>query len=163
MDDVPGAGHGFVDVFDLNGNLQKRFIQQGALNSPWGLVVASPGFGALAGDLLVGNFGDGTIHAYDANNGGNPLATLNDTNGKPVSIDGLWGLTFGNGRPTQGTDTLFFTAGIADGGAIEDHGLYGSLTPGIPEPGSVGLIGLGLAGMLFIVVRRGRFARASRD
>ena len=152
-DDVPGAGHGFVDVFDLNGNLLQRLISQGALNSPWGLAVASPGFGALAGDLLVGNFGDGTIHAYDSS--GNLVAALNDVNGKPVMIPGLWGLSFGNGAHDQGVDTLFFTAGIPGSGSIEDHGLFGTLSAGTPEPQPALLVGgTGLAAMLLLVFRK---------
>jgi uncharacterized protein (TIGR03118 family) len=160
MDDVAGAGHGFIDVFDLNGNMMQRLISKGALNSPWGLAVAPSGFGALGGDLLVGNFGDGKINAYYASTG-SLLATLHDTNGKPVSIDGLWGLDFGNGSANTNVDTLYFTAGIAGPGMKEDHGLYGSLIPGIPEPRSVGLLAVGLVGMLFIAVRGRRFGRAS--
>ncbi|HEX7360892.1 MAG TPA: TIGR03118 family protein [Bryobacteraceae bacterium] len=151
-DDVAGPGHGFVDVFDLNGNLVKRLASQGALNSPWGLALAPSGFGTLSGDLLIGNFGNGMINAYDPSTG-SFLSTLNDPNGSPVTIDGLWGLSFGNGAHSQGVDTLYFTAGIPGSGQVEDHGLFGSLSSAaVPEPQSLALGLLGL-GACFLVVR----------
>jgi uncharacterized protein (TIGR03118 family) len=91
-DDVAGPGNGFVDVFDLNGNLLKRLINTGSgdpLNSPWGLAVAPAGFGAFANDLLVGNFGNGDINAFDPTTGAF-LGTLDDSNGNPIAIPGLW-------------------------------------------------------------------------
>jgi uncharacterized protein (TIGR03118 family) len=122
-DDVAGPGNGFVDVFSTTGVLQSRLISGGALNSPWGLVLAPSSFGGFAGDLLVGNFGDGMIHAYDPVHG-TPAGTLTNTDGGPIAIDGLWGLRFGNG--TFGDPgALVFTAGIAD----EGHGLLGEVTP----------------------------------
>src|SRR5207249_2033400 len=93
-DDVAGAGNGFVDVFDLNGNFFKRFASQGTLNSPWGLAVAPVTFGPFANDLLVGNFGDGRINAFNPNTGAF-LGQLMDVGNQPISIDGLWSLTFG--------------------------------------------------------------------
>lgn len=137
-DDVAGAGHGFVDVFDYNGNLQQRLVTKGDLNSPWGLAVAPSNFGPFGGDLLVGNFGDGMIHAYNADTGA-LIGTLDDGSGNPLSIQGLWGLTFGNGAHSQGVDTLFFTAGIPGPGAVEDHGLYGAIDPS-PEPATAALL-----------------------
>jgi uncharacterized protein (TIGR03118 family) len=122
--DIGGAGHGFVDVFTPNGALVKRLVSQGALNSPWGLAMAPAGFGAFSGDLLVGNFGDGHINAFDPANG-SQVGTLTDSGGKPVAIEGLWGIWFGNGGNGGLSNTLYFAAGI-DGQA---HGLFGALTP----------------------------------
>jgi uncharacterized protein (TIGR03118 family) len=120
-DDVAGPGHGFVDVYDNDGHLLKRLISMGALNSPWGLVIAPRGFGPFGGDLLVGNFGDGAINAYNRHSGAFE-GTLMNRDGNQIKINGLWALRFGNG--TFGTpDTLVFTAGIAD----EAHGLLGEI------------------------------------
>ena len=122
-DDVAGPDNGFVDIFSTSGVLETRLISGGDLNSPWGLVLAPPTFGGFAGDLLVGNFGDGKIHAYDPNNG-TEAGTLTNTDGNTIAIDGLWGLRFGNG--TFGAPgALVFTAGIA----AEGHGLLGEITP----------------------------------
>src|SRR4029079_4981353 len=68
-DDVAGHGHGFIDVYSLTGQFQQRLVTRGDLNSPWGMVIAPSGFGDFSGDLLVGNFGDGRIHAYDPSTG----------------------------------------------------------------------------------------------
>ena len=125
-DDVPGAGHGFIDKFDLDGNFLGRFVSQGELNSPWGLALAPAGFGPFAGDLLVGNFGDGRINAFDPATG-DFLGQLNDASGSPIAIEGLWGLRFGNGGNGGTPGTLYFTAGIAGPGQVEDHGLFGSI------------------------------------
>ncbi len=123
-DDVAGAGNGYVDVYDLNGRLVTRLICAGHLDSPWGLALAPAGFGKFGNDLLVGNFGDGRINAFDPASG-KFLGSLNDQRGKPLQIEGLWGLAFGNGQSTGDPNTLFFAAGI--GG--EKHGLVGSLQP----------------------------------
>jgi uncharacterized protein (TIGR03118 family) len=123
-DDVAGAGNGYVDVYDLNGRLVKRLISGGRLDSPWGLALAPAGFGKFGNDLLVGNFGDGKINAFDPTSG-KFLGSLDDQRGNALQIEGLWGLAFGNGASTGGPNTLFFTAGI--GG--EKHGLVGSLQP----------------------------------
>lgn len=122
-DDVAGPGNGFVDVFSTSGVLQTRLVSGGDLNSPWGMVLAPSTFGGFAGDLLVGNFGDGTIHAYDPNNG-TEAGTLTNTDGNPITIDGLWGLRFGNGTFGAQGD-LVFAAGIA----AEGHGLLGEIAP----------------------------------
>jgi uncharacterized protein (TIGR03118 family) len=120
-DDVAGPGNGYVDVFDTSGHLLRRLISQGRLNSPWGLVVAPSGFGTFSHDLLVGNFGDGAINAYDPRTGAFQ-GRLTNRDGNPIAIDGLWALRFGNG--VIGTPhTLLFTAGIAH----EDHGLFGAI------------------------------------
>ncbi|MGH9582391.1 MAG: TIGR03118 family protein [Bryobacteraceae bacterium] len=150
---VAGPGNGFVDVFDLNGNLVQRLMSQGALNSPWGLALAPSGFGEFSGDLLVGNFGDGMINAYDPSTGGF-LGTIDTPEGMPVVIDGLWGLSFGNGAQGQALDALYFTAGVAGPDQIEDHGLFGSLSTATPEPQSLALAGLGLAACLVAFPRR---------
>ena len=121
-DDVAGPGNGFVDVFDTDGNLLRRFASRGALNSPWGVARASYAFGRFSGDVLVGNFGNGQINAFASN--GNFLGALRDAKGKPLVIDGLWTLTLGGGR-TSSSDTLYFTAGPND----ETHGLFGTVTP----------------------------------
>ncbi len=154
-DDVAGPGNGFVDVFDMNGNLLTHLVSHGALNSPWGLALAPSGFGALSTDLLIGNFGDGVINAYDPITGAFK-GTLDSPNGKPVVIDGLWGLSFGNGAFGQGLDSLYFTAGISGSGAKEDHGLFGSLTA-TPEPAPAASVGIcGLAFVLWRFARRPR-------
>src|SRR6266513_3769309 len=82
-DDVAGPGNGFVDVFNTDGVLQKRLVSQGVLNSPWGKAVAPAGFGPFGCDLLIGNFGDGTINAFNPSTG-NLLGTLEDSNGQPI-------------------------------------------------------------------------------
>jgi len=122
-DDVPGAGNGYVDIFDTRGNLLRRLVSRGHLNSPWGIVRAPRGFGPFGGAILVGNFGDGRIDAYSPN--GTFLAALKNHAGNPITIDGLWGLTFGGARNAP-AGTLYFTAGPHD----EAHGLFGSITPG---------------------------------
>ena len=122
-DDVAGPGNGFVDVYDTSGHLLRRLIAGGDLNSPWGLVLAPASFGAFANDLLVGNFGDGAIHAYDPTTGAEQ-GQLTNTDGNPILINGLWALRFGNGTFAS-ADTLVFTAGIGD----ESHGLLGEITP----------------------------------
>ncbi len=151
-DDVAGLGHGFIDVFDFNGNMLQRLTSQGSLNSPWGLALAPSGFGSFGGDLLVGNFGDGLIHAYNASSGAF-LGTLDDTSGNPLAIQGLWGLSFGNGAHSQGLNTLFFTAGIPGDGMVEDHGLYGAIDQS-PEPASAALLICGLLAGVTLRLRR---------
>jgi uncharacterized protein (TIGR03118 family) len=129
-DDVGGAGHGFVDVFKPDGTFH-RLISNGDLNSPWGLAVAPNNFGAFSGNLLVGNFGDGLIHAFDTATG-TPTGTLLGPSGRALQIPGLWGLTFGNGSLGGDLGTLYFTAGIPGPGQIEDHGLFGAIRPQHP-------------------------------
>jgi uncharacterized protein (TIGR03118 family) len=121
-DDVSGPGNGFVDIFDTEGNLVKRLASHGTLNSPWGLALAPNNFGQFSDALLVGNFGDGRINAFQLP-GGNFLGQLHDEVGQPLTINGLWGLTFGNGKLAGKTNTLLFTAGIGD----EAHGLFGTI------------------------------------
>jgi len=124
-DDVPGPGLGFVDMFDTSGNLLGRVATKGALNAPWGLAVAPSNFGTFSGDLLVGNFGNGKINAYQQRPNGHwkHHGILKGADGKVIKIDGLWGLSFGNDGPAGPSTTLYFTAGPQD----ETHGLFGSI------------------------------------
>lgn len=122
-DDVAGKGHGFVDVFDTNGNFIQRFASRGPLNSPWGITEAPYNFGPFDSDVLIGNFGDGRITAYDSKTG-RPHNQLMDPSGKAIAIDGLWALTFG-GAQASDPGTLYFTAGPND----ESNGLFGTLSP----------------------------------
>jgi uncharacterized protein (TIGR03118 family) len=120
-DEVAGAGLGYVDVFDGAGHLIRRLISQGPLNAPWGMALAPKGFGAFSGALIVGNFGDGAINAFDPRTGAF-LGALKNRDGNQIKVNGLWALRFGNG--VIGTpQTLLFTAGIGD----EAHGLFGSI------------------------------------
>src|SRR5271166_2055948 len=143
-DDVAGPGHGFVDIYNLDGTLDKRLISGGELNSPWGLLIAPPSFGTFAGDLLVGNFGDGMIDAYNATTGAF-VDFLRGPDGKPIDITDLWALSLGNGGAAGSPNSLYFTAGLVD----EGDGLFGSLTA-VPELSTwammlAGFAGLGLA------------------
>ena len=124
--DVPGAGNGYVSIFSTSGNLVKSLVAGGVLDSPWGLAIASADFGAFSGALLVGNFGDGLIHAFDSQ--GTSLGALKDLSGNPISILGLWGLIVGNGGNGGDNHTLYFTAGVPGSGAIQSHGLFGSIS-----------------------------------
>ena len=126
-DDVAGAGNGFVDEFDLNGHLLHRVASGGALNSPWGLAIAPPGFGEFANDLLVGNFGDGTINVFNPKTD-HFLGKLEDANGAPITIGDLWALVPGTGNAGSDPNKIYFTAGVQN----EAHGLFGSLAA-IPE------------------------------
>jgi uncharacterized protein (TIGR03118 family) len=123
-DDVAGPGNGFVDEFDLQGHLLHRVASGGPLDSPWGLTIAPSSFGTFAGDLLVGNFGDGTIDAFDPHND-RFVGTLTDASGNPIVIPDLWELIPGNGGLGGDPNAIYFTAGLQD----EAHGLFGSLTP----------------------------------
>jgi uncharacterized protein (TIGR03118 family) len=123
-DDEKGPGRGFVDVFNVQGHLLRRFASQGTLTSPWGLAFAPRDFGPFSNDVLVGNFGDGRINAFDPHTGAF-LGQLSDQHGSPITIDGLWGLAFGNGAAAGAQNELFFTAGIND----EADGLFGKIEP----------------------------------
>jgi uncharacterized protein (TIGR03118 family) len=128
MDDVAGPGNGYVASFDMSGKLFMTVVSQGPLNSPWGLAIAPAGFGDFGGSLLVGNFGDGTIHAFNASTGA-LMGVLNDTTGKAITITGLWALQVGNGGRGGDAASLYFTAGSPgpNGEAVETHGLFGSI------------------------------------
>jgi uncharacterized protein (TIGR03118 family) len=123
-DDQAGPGNGFVDVFNPQGGLVSQFAAQGPLNSPWGLAQAPASFGDFGNALLVGNFGDGAINAYDLATG-NLLGQLTNQRGQPLFIDGLWALTFGNGGQGGNPNVLYFTAGLNG----ESDGLIGDLQP----------------------------------
>ena len=122
-DEIAGAGRGYVDVFNSNGKLLRRFTSKGALNAPWAVTRAPGGFGPFAGDILVGNFGDGHINVFSPT--GKFVAALDNARGKPLVIDGLWGLQFGNGTNAGKKTTLFFAAGPNG----EANGLFGKLEP----------------------------------
>jgi uncharacterized protein (TIGR03118 family) len=121
-DDVAGPGHGFVDVFDTDGHLLRRFASRGPLNSPWAVTRASFAFGRFSGRILIGNFGNGHISAFD--NHGQFAGELEDLQGNPLVIDGLWTLTLGGGRGSS-SDTLYFAAGPNG----ETNGLFGTIAP----------------------------------
>ncbi|MGI9169549.1 MAG: TIGR03118 family protein, partial [Caulobacteraceae bacterium] len=123
-DDVRGPGHGFVDAFSLDGTFQRRLVSHGRLNSPWGLDIAPAGFGPFGGDLLVGNFGNGLINAFDPRTGVFK-GDLRHAQGGPVELGDLWGLINGNGGSAGDINTVYFTAGVRN----EAHGLFGSLSP----------------------------------
>jgi len=120
--DIPGPGTGHVVAYDLDGHIVQEFADKGRLDSPWGLAIAPPSFGAFSGALLVGNFGDGTIAAFDITTGAF-RDYLRDMTGAPISIDGLWALAFGNGVSLGDNDSLYFTAGPN----LEQDGIFGRL------------------------------------
>ena len=131
VDDVAGVGHGYIDAFDTAGNLLRRVASKGPLNSPWGLAVSPGDFGLFSDALLVGNFGDGRINAYNLRTGAF-LGQLTDPHGVPIQIEGLWALGFGRdsdwGRDDDDdvpNNALYFTSGPAD----ESHGLLGVIVP----------------------------------
>lgn len=124
-DETAGAGLGYVDVFDFSGNFISRFASAGPLNAPWGIAQAPAGFGSFQGDLLIGNFGDGTINIFAPN--GTSLATdmgpLTVSGGAVFAVPGLWSLVFGDGDSDKPLTTLFYTAGFAD----QTDGVFGSI------------------------------------
>jgi uncharacterized protein (TIGR03118 family) len=128
-DPVNAPGNGFVSLFDANGNFVRRVISQGQLNSPWGTVVASANFGQFSNDLLIGNFGDGTINAFDPTTG-NFLGTLKDSNGSALVNGSLWELVFDPTGQTGAKDTLYFSAGLVN----EGDGLFGAIGVAQTQP-----------------------------
>jgi len=123
---VRGQGHGFVDAYDVDGKLLMRVASRGRLDSPWGLAMAPDEFGKFGGMLLIGNFGDGRINAYDLSRctvrGCMGVGSLRDENRGAIVIDGLWAIDFAKGNEMTGEDDeLYFTAGPND----ESNGLFG--------------------------------------
>ncbi len=121
-DETPGAGLGVVAVFDMSGNYVKELTTGGVLNAPWGLAQAPANLGTFSNAILVGNFGDGKINAFDPNTGA-WMGALSKADGSPIVIDGLWGFAFGNGVNAQPVTTLFYAAGPGN----EAHGVYGRI------------------------------------
>jgi len=129
--DAPTGG--YVDEFDLDGKLLARVARKGSLNAPWGLAIAPRSFGRYGGDLLVGNFGDGHINAFRRDGDGwRHDGTLAGKNGKPLEVNGLWALAFGNDGGAGPRDTLFFSSGPHDWRGVTElgvHGLLGAIRP----------------------------------
>jgi uncharacterized protein (TIGR03118 family) len=129
---VPGGGLGYVDEFTQDGKLVARVASKGSarapLNAPWGLAVAPANFGAYSGALLVGNFGNGRISAYNKLASGKWVykGQLRAANGTPIVRDGLWAIAFGNGGAAGPTNNLYFTSGPR----AQAHGLFGFIAVG---------------------------------
>jgi uncharacterized protein (TIGR03118 family) len=130
---VPGAGLGYVAQFDHAGTLLKLLISGGALNAPWGVAIAPTSFGPFGGALLVGNFGDGTINAFNASTGAS-MGALKSPSGTVLALAGLWGIAFGNGAASQPATTLFYTAGANN----QADGIYGRIDYGTVSSGGGG-------------------------
>jgi uncharacterized protein (TIGR03118 family) len=123
-DPVAGHGRGFVNTFDLNGQMRARFASRGQLDAPWGVVQAPASFGQFAGDVFIGNFGNGHINAFDPTTGAF-LGKVVNSKGEVILIDGLWALLVGNGKNGGDANAIYFTAGPNG----ETDGLFGSLVP----------------------------------
>jgi uncharacterized protein (TIGR03118 family) len=161
--DVPGVGNGYVDVFDTTGKLLQSLVVGGTgslLNAPWGLAIAPATFGKFANDLLVGNFGDGLINAYDPATGA-LAGTLQDPSGNNIVIPGLWALIFGNGGSGGDKDTLYFTAG--PGG--QKHGLLGSISanPNLVSALNAAQVTGGIAPNTYITIKGNNLAATKRS
>jgi uncharacterized protein (TIGR03118 family) len=144
---MPG---GYVDIFDANGNFIRRATLNGPLFAPWGLTIAPANFGSFSNDLLIGNFGNGEILAYDPLTG-TFLGTINGDNGQPIVNERLWALATRTGGTNDDLNAVYFTAGI--GG--EQHGLFGKLdVSAVPEPATVVEMGSGVAALMMGLYRR---------
>lgn len=137
--ELHGAGLGFVSVFDTSGNFVKRLASGGLLDAPWGVALAPSNFGNFSNALLVGQFGSGNILAYNPTTNAF-LGALTDAGGTPITIDGLWGLSFGNGANAGAKNSLYYTAGPNN----ETDGVFGQLRFVGPEPGSLSLLVVGV-------------------
>jgi uncharacterized protein (TIGR03118 family) len=131
--ETTGAGLGYVSLFNLDGSFVRRVASAGSLNAPWGLAIAPATFGPMGGALLVGNFGDGRITAFNATTGA-LMGQLADGSGTPFTIPGLWALTFGNDVSAGNSNQLYFTSGPA----AETHGLFATISYGAPGTGTHG-------------------------
>ena len=148
-EEVSGVGLGRLAQFDGSGNLLHTWDDRGLLNAPWGVAFAPAGFGVYSGDLLVGNFGDGSIVAFDPASH-RAIDYLRDAQGHVISIDGLWGLQFGNGASLGMANALYFAAGPQG----ETEGLFGRLVAApVPEPETWALFVAGLV-LLGSITRR---------
>jgi uncharacterized protein (TIGR03118 family) len=124
-DEIAGPGLGYVDAYGTDGSFHRRVASGGALNAPWGLALAPAGWEKFGGQLLVGNFGDGRINAFrPTSSGWQADGHLKLQNHRPIVIDGLWGIGFGNNGGAGPTNVLYFAAGPDD----ESHGLFGSIS-----------------------------------
>lgn len=135
-----GPGNGFVSVFDTNGNFVKRLISNGPLNAPWGVTIAPGDFGDFSNDLLIGNFGNGVINAFNPTTGAF-LDALRDSSGTPIVNDELWALKVRPGGPSVNPSAVYFTAGINE----EVDGLFGTIQA-TPEPGTAAMMLVSLLG-----------------
>jgi uncharacterized protein (TIGR03118 family) len=157
---VSGAGLGYVAIFDLSGNLIKHLASNGPLNAPWGVAIAPSTFGAFANDVLIGNFGDGTINAFDPNTGA-ALGPMQDQNGYIISFPGLWGLILGNGGSGGDANAIYLIAG----GAAQKHGILASLqaSPTITSVSNAADIQTGIAMNSYISVYGSDLAPITRN
>jgi uncharacterized protein (TIGR03118 family) len=148
---APSGAGGYVDVFDVNGNLVQRLVSNGPLDAPWGVALAPAGFGNFGSDLLIGNFGNGQINAFNPTTG-NWLGALTDASGNPIVNPDLWAIEFGNSAANP--NALYFNAGINSG----NDGLFGDIQA-VPEPDALALTVLGILGLLGYAGQRRRTAR----
>lgn len=155
--EATGPGAGFVDRFDLNGSLLGRVVSQGQLNAPSGMAMAPDGFGPFGGALLVGNFGDGRINAFDPATGAF-LGSLEDMAGEAIAIAGLRDIAFGNGAAAGDTHDLYYTAGTGN----EEHGNFGKIAL-VPEPVTGAPVVFGAAALALAVSARRRPTKDALD
>ena len=132
-DEQAGHGLGIIDMFDTDGKFLARVGAHAQLNAPWGMAIAPDNFGAASGKLLVSNFGDGTIAVFNVSADMRrfmPAGVLRDTSHRPIVIDGIWGIGFGNNAASGPSNALYFAAGPDD----EEHGSFGRILPASSTP-----------------------------